>query len=191
MAPHQPPVIGMTCSRFSPDQSYRPPRLGQNETYIQAVARAGGAPFLIPELVDAELLRMLYDRADGLLLPGGEDVDPARYGETVHERCGTITSNRDEVELTLARWAVDEGKPFLAICRGIQVLNVALGGSLYQDIQAQVSGALKHAWYSDFPRNHRPHTVSLLAGTRLAGILAGGSEEGPGPGALAVNSLHH
>jgi len=191
MSKHRLPVIGMTCTQFVVGQGARPPRFGQNETYIQAVVRAGGVPFLIPELVDAELLRILYDRSDGLLLPGGDDVHPARYGEAIHEKCGLITSDRDEVELTLARWAVDEGKPLLAICRGIQVLNVALGGSLYQDIQAQVAGALKHAWYPDYPRNHRPHTVALPPGTHLAGMLVPESGGGPETACLAVNSLHH
>jgi putative glutamine amidotransferase len=87
------------------------------------------------------------------------------------------------VELTLARWAMGEGKPLLAICRGIQVLNVALGGSLFQDIADQVPGAGKHDWYPGYPRDHRPHTVAVAPGSRLAQIL-GASE-------LAVNSLHH
>lgn len=182
MTNKRPPIIGITCSTIQ-EEGYGPTRFGQNGTYIDAVVRAGAAPLLIPQLTDRTLLRTLYDKLDGLLLSGGEDIDPVRYGEPLHEKCGRITPERDETELTLARWAVDEKKPLLAICRGIQVLNVALGGSLYQDIQAQVPEALPHTWYPDHPRNLRPHQVAIAPGTCLARILETTS--------LAVNSLHH
>jgi putative glutamine amidotransferase len=152
------------------------------------VARAGAAPLLIPNLTDKTLLRTFYDLFDGLLLSGGEDVDPAHYGEARHEKCGPVSPDRDEVELTLTRWAIVEGKPLLAICRGIQVLNVALGGSLYQDIQAQVQGAGKHDWRAGTPRNDLSHTVMVVPQTRLAHIL--GALNSPGP-LYWVNSLHH
>jgi putative glutamine amidotransferase len=175
------PIIGVTCTAIQIED--RPPRLGQNQTYLNALIRAGAAPVLIPHSTDKLLLRTLYDAVDGLLLPGGEDVDPARYGEPPHEKCGTVSPERDETELLLARWAVDEDKPLLAICRGIQVLNVALGGSLYQDIEAQVPGGQKHDWYPGYPRNHLPHPITLDPGVRLAHIL--------GTTSLSVNSLHH
>jgi putative glutamine amidotransferase len=178
-----PAVIGLTTISIAATEEHRPPRLGQNETYIQAVAAAGGAPLLIPHLADEGLLRAVYEQLDGLLLTGGEDVDPARYGQAIHEKCGAISASRDATELPLARWAMQEGKPLLAICRGIQVLNVALGGSLYQDIGAQLPGAARHDWYPGFPRNHLPHTVAVSAGTHLARIV--------GAGSLPVNSLHH
>jgi putative glutamine amidotransferase len=138
---------------------------------------------LLPELTDKALLRAMYERVDGLLLPGGEDIDPARYGEPQHDGCGAITPERDEMELALAEWAVNEGKPLLAICRGIQVLNVALGGSLYQDIQAQAPGAINHTWYPDYPRDRLSHQVEITPQTELAGIV--------GASSLPVNSLHH
>jgi putative glutamine amidotransferase len=181
MAEKRPPNIGITCIAIETDR--RPPRLGQNGTYINALIRAGAAPFLIPHLTDRVLLRSLYDLLDGLLLPGGEDVDPAFYGETRHEKCGTISLERDETELALARWAMEEGKPLLAICRGIQVLNVALGGSLYQDIQAQVPGADRHDWYPGHPRDRQSHTLQIVPQTRLAQLS--------GTTSLPVNSLHH
>ena len=183
MVSESPPTIGITCIRIPPDHGRRPVRFGQNHTYVHALERARGTPLLLPQLLDRPLLRAAYERLDGLLLPGGEDIDPGRYGEPVHEQCGRISPGRDEMELTLARWAVADGKPLLAICRGIQVLNVALGGSLYQDIQTEVPGALKHACYPDFPRDHLPHTVAITAASRLAHIL--------GTTALAVNSMHH
>lgn len=183
MATKRFPVVGITTLVTGAGDEGRPPRICQNQSYIRALSRAGAAPLLIPHLTDRAARRALYDLLDGLLLPGGGDVDPARYGQPPHEKSGNIDLERDEVELTLARWAVDEGKPLLAICRGIQVLNVALGGSLYQDIEAQVPGGGKHDWYPDHPRDLRPHPVAIAAGSRLARILGATEQE--------VNSLHH
>jgi putative glutamine amidotransferase len=181
MTKRQPPVIGVTCAEIQQDELL--PRTGQNQSYVRALVRAGAAPLLIAPLTDRALLRTLYERLDGLLLPGGVDIHPARYGEPIHEKCGDISPDRDEAELTLIRWAMDGGLPLLAICRGIQVLNVALGGSLYQDIQAQVPGAARHDWYPGYPRDHLPHPVVVTPQARLAQIL--------GATSLPVNSLHH
>lgn len=178
-----PPIIGITCTEIQAEQGESLPRQGQSRSYLQAVIRARAAPLLIPFLDDRDLLRSLYERLDGLLLSGGGDIDPARYGQARHERCGRAIPERDETELLLARWALEDGKPLLAICRGIQVLNVALGGNLYQDIEAQVPGGGKHDWYPGYPRDHRPHTVTLAPHSRLAGIL--------GATFLSVNSFHH
>ena len=183
MARKQQPIVGITCGGIQPAHSHHPPRVGQNQTYVNALVRAGAAPLLSPNLVDKDLLRNLYEKLGGLLLSGGGDIDPARYGEAVHEKCGHIDSERDEAELTLTQWAVEDGKPLLAICRGIQILNVALGGSLYQDIEAQVSDPLTHTWYPEYPRKHRSHTVAVTAETRLAQVF----DLDP----LPVNSLHH
>jgi putative glutamine amidotransferase len=177
------PAIGITCSRIETSSKHRPLYFGQNQTYAHALIRAGTAPLLIPPLGDHTLLPTLYERLDGLLFSGGGDIAPARYGEPVHEKCGSAWPERDEMELTLARWAMDDGKPVLAICRGIQVLNVALGGTLYQDIEAQIPGAERHPWYPDYPRNRLSHPVVVIPDTRLAHIL--------GATSLPVNSLHH
>lgn len=177
------PIIGISCDRIQAAHKYQNPRVGLSQTYINAIVRAGAAPLLLPNVVEQGLLRTLYENLGGLLLSGGGDVDPVRFGEVAHEKCGPADADRDEVELTLTRWAVEEGKPLLAICRGIQVLNVALGGSLYQDIEAQVPDALEHAWYPDHPRQYLSHAVTITPGTRLDQILAAPS--------LQVNSLHH
>jgi len=190
-------TIGITClddrrcPEFieGPTQNQHPPRFGQNQAYVHAVTRAGAASLLIPQLTEATLLRTLYELLDGLLLSGGKDMDPAYYGEPRHEKCGPVSPDRDEFELTLVRWAMDDGKPLLAICRGIQVLNVALGGSLYQDIQAQVQGADKHDWHPGYPRNRLSHTATVAPQTRLAHIL--GPSNSPRPLDLPVNSMHH
>jgi len=178
-----PPTIGLTTAVLAPAGEHRPPRLAQNNTYVQAVVRAGGLPLLIPHLEDEALLRAVYERLDGLLLPGGEDIHPDHFREAIHEQCGSISPERDATELPLARWAVQEGKPLLGICRGVQVLNVALGGSLYQDIASQCPDAGRHDWYPGVPRNFLAHSAALVDGTHLARIL--------GASALKVNSLHH
>jgi putative glutamine amidotransferase len=183
------PTIGITCLDDRPTQEQHSPRFGQNQAYFHAVAGAGGAPLLIPNLTDKTLLRTFYDLLDGLLLSGGEDIDPAYYSEPRHEKCGPVSPDRDEVELTLTRWAMDDGKPLLAICRGIQVLNVALGGSLYQDIQTQVPGGNKHDYrYPAYPRNRLSHTVTVAPQTRLAHILSPVNSPHP---LYWVNSSHH
>jgi putative glutamine amidotransferase len=118
-----------------------------------------------------------------LLLPGGGDIDPVQYGEARNEKCHQPSAERDGTELALARWAMDGGMPLLAICRGIQVLNVAMGGSLFQDIQSQIPGAERHDWYPNYPRDRLSHAVAVNPGTRLARIA--------GAISLPVNSLHH
>ncbi len=183
MIRERPPAIGMTCSTIRADSPNGPLRYFQNQTYVQAVMRAGGAPFLIPYVLDKALLWSLYERCDGLLLPGGGDIDPVHFGEQRHEKCGQISPERDEVELKLTRWAIQDRKPLLAICRGIQVLNVALDGGLFQDIAAQVPGSERHDWYPDHPRDLLSHAVQVDPETKLAELL--------GETHLRVNSLHH
>jgi putative glutamine amidotransferase len=183
MTLRQPSVIGITCVEIEPPKADRPPRVGLSQSYTRAVSRAGAAPLLIPHITDEPRIRAIYDRLDGLLLSGGGDIDPAHYGERIHPKCRTIDARRDEMELMLSHWAIAEGKPILAICRGIQVLNVAQGGSLYQDIEAQIPSAERHDWSSGYPRNHRAHTVAIEPGTHLATIAETSD--------MPVNSFHH
>ena len=184
MTNKHPPIIGIPCTEIKDSSEQCPPRLGQNRSYLNAVLHAGAVPLLIPHLADHALLHILYEQVDGLLLPGGIDITPALYDESPHEKLGRIDPEQDETELTQTRWAMEEGKPLLAICRGIQALNVALGGTLFQDIQAQNPGANKHNWpYPKFPRNRLTHTVAILPETRLARIF--------GTTTLPVNSMHH
>jgi putative glutamine amidotransferase len=195
MASRQAPMVGVTCSTIPSGVGPRPPRLGQNSAYLQALIRAGAAPVLIPHLPDPVLLRSVYERVDALLLPGGGDVAPEHFGEPAHEKCERPDPDRDRTELALVRWCIEDHKPLLAICRGIQVLNVALGGSLYQDIEAQVPGAGRHDWSPGYPRDHLAHTVSVLPDTYLAATLEpGGLPPRSVSGQVArleVNSLHH
>jgi putative glutamine amidotransferase len=176
------PLIGITCGSQA-GQGTRPPGFRQNRSYARAVAAAGGAPVLIPLLDDEVTLRALYERLDGVLLPGGGDVNPARYGAQPRDeyQLSGVDDVLDAVELTLGRWALADGKPVFGICRGQQTLNVAAGGTLYQDIGAQVDGAAPH----QFPeaRTALVHDVRVEPASRLATAL--------GTDALSANSIHH
>ena len=180
MSRRYPPVIGVPCAAFQQPEGLV--RVGQSRAYLDALNRAGAAPLLIPPQAGEGRLRRLYDLLDGLLLPGGPDVDPVHYDQPPHETA-RIVPERDEIELALARRAMADGKPLLAICRGIQVLNVALGGSLYQDIADQLPQADKHDWYPGYARDLLAHSVTVTAPSRLAEIV--------GAGELPVNSRHH
>jgi putative glutamine amidotransferase len=178
------PLVGISVYRT---ESHRPPHTlyyGLHPFYIESTLAGGGAPVQIPLGLDREALRTVFDRVDALILSGGGDVDPALYGEPVNGSRG-IDRERDEIELALIRWALQEAKPLFAICRGIQVLNVALGGSLYQDLAADMPGALRHDYFDSqgFARDHLAHEVDLTPGCRLARLL--------GVGHVPVNSLHH
>jgi len=177
------PVIGIT-GRV--DQSAGPPNLpifAVSPTYVQAVELGGGAPAVIPPHLEEMKLRAIFVRLNGLLLSGGGDIMPALFGEEDGGLLWFVDERRDRTELALARWALAEGLPLLAICRGAQVLNVAAGGTLIQDIPTQVTGALSHSTIAGRPLGVVAHTVEVTAGTRLAALV--------GAGELGVNSAHH
>ncbi|MCB0250427.1 MAG: gamma-glutamyl-gamma-aminobutyrate hydrolase family protein [Anaerolineae bacterium] len=177
------PMIGMPCARDKSQRYYGLPIFIQNTTYLNAVTNAGGVPVIIPLQLSEEMLRVIYDTLDGVFLPGGEDLDPALYGEEHHEFLGPIDGERDRTEMLLARWALADGKPVLAICRGMQILNVASGGSLFQDIRAQRDGSEKHDYFPPaFERVRISHDIEIQPESRLGRIF--------GPQAT-VNSMHH
>jgi putative glutamine amidotransferase len=183
------PIIGVTTQTLHAIDGIPaalPESWVMNQRYILAATIVGGIPWMIPLLDDdPETLRAIYDRLDGILLPGGVDLDPATFGEERHPRLGAIDPARDRVELALTRWAVEDRKPVLGLCRGIQVINVALGGTLYQDIAAQVPAAIKHDYFptAGFDRTHLAHEVSLTQGTRFRSVMERES--------FKVNSMHH
>lgn len=182
------PLIGVTTQTLQAIDGIPeglPHSVVMNQRYFHAVAAAGAAPVLIPLVDETETLRAIYERMDGVLIPGGVDVDPAMFGEAPHERLGRIDPARDRVEIQLVKWAVDDGKPVLGLCRGLQVINVALGGTLYQDLDAEYPNAIKHDYYPTFgfARDHLAHDVTLTLGSRLRYALE--SERIP------VNSMHH
>jgi putative glutamine amidotransferase len=156
-------------------------RTGVNAAYVRAVLRAGGLPLVLSPFIGGEHTPTLLDLLDGLLLTGGEDVDPTHYGQEPIPELGPVDPRRDALELSLFRAAWTRGLPVLAICRGIQVVNVALGGTLWQDIPRQRPGALPHAQTTG--RDGRTHPVDLVPGSLLARALAATRIE--------VNSFHH
>ena len=183
------PVIGITTQSLHAIDGIPeglPESWVMNQRYFRPVLELGGLPWMIPLLADdLPTLRGIYERLDGVLLPGGVDMDPATYGEALHPKCGRLDPARDAVELQIARWAIEDGKPILGLCRGEQVINVALGGSLYQDVGDQVEGAMMHEYYPSkgFARSHLAHPVEVPEGTRLRELL-----EQP---SVPVNSMHH
>jgi putative glutamine amidotransferase len=146
---------------------------------------AGAVPFLIPVEARDEVLRQLYEQADGILLTGGGDVAPHFFAEAPHPSIDDVQLARDELEFALVQWALQERKPLLGICRGIQVMNVAAGGSLYQDIATQCPAADRHDYFHDkgYPRDYLAHAIHIAPDSRLHKALQ--VEH------LTVNSLHH
>lgn len=152
--------------------------------YIESLIAAGGAPVMAPVTLDEREMRALYEQCAGVLLAGGGDVDPAEFHEPTHEKTGRIDPDRDRAEFIVSRWAMADDKPLFGICRGIQALDVALGGTLVQDIPSQWSSELRHnGHYDGANRDDILHTVQVEPGTRVWQML-GQSEVG-------VNSFHH
>ncbi len=176
------PLIGVTTSVTV---GKYPERAYVNASYLNAVQQAGGVPVPLPPQHGAPARAALWKLLDGVLLTGGGDVDPARFGEPRHLTVSDVSPARDALEIELTHWALERGVPLLAICRGLQVLNVALGGSLHQDIPSDLRSPLDHS-QKEFQKTRRAqptHHVKVQEGSRLARIL----------GALdvAVNSFHH
>jgi putative glutamine amidotransferase len=170
------PVIGVTIAF----DSERAERFSLRREYLRSVEQAGGVAMVLAPGRPADA-GLLLDRIQGLLLTGGSDLDPGLYGAEAHPRLGAVHRDRDEFELALCREALDRGLPVLGICRGHQVLNVATGGTLIQDIPSDVSGGAVHD--SERERWERSHDVRILPGTRLRALL--------GEDSVAVNSFHH
>jgi len=181
------PLIGVPGQREDGAPAGSPPRYVLNRSYVEAVCRAGGAVVVIPPSAEVEALRSVYGVLAGLLLAGGGDVEPALYRRPPTAELVAVDPERDRAELLLTRWAVEDDLPLLAICRGVQVLNVALGGTLIQDIPAEIPGALVHSPQTKPPRDRPQHVVTLAAGSRLAAILG----QGRPLARLEVNSFHH
>jgi putative glutamine amidotransferase len=175
------PVIGLPTLAIPPGS--KPARFGINQSYVRALARAGCAPLLIPLLSDQDQLRAIYERLDGIVFPGGADVAPEEYGEQPIDNLNVVESERDRVELTLARWAFDRDLPTLGICRGQQLINVALGGTLYQDLRHQGVTDVEHSDADGRARDKLIHQVRLDPDSRLAQLIDETT--------LEVNSLHH
>lgn len=179
------PLIGISCSMgqaiYSLNQDNVPQlqhRLG--DSYVKAITQAGGVPVLLPNNLDITTVEEIAAGLDGFLFSGGGDVDPCLFGERATEKLGTVTPRRDDFELALAQYVLSRtDKPVLGICRGIQVLNVAMGGTLHIDLPSD--GKLCHS-LAMYPRNVRSHEITILEDTRLEQVMGLKGR---------VNSFHH
>jgi putative glutamine amidotransferase len=172
------PLIGVSTSitvGTSPERAY------VNSTYLNAIQQAGGVPLPLPPQLSSRSWKRLAAGLDGLLLTGGGDIDPALFGEAPQPTLYDVAPIRDTFEANAARWAVEHRLPLLCICRGVQVLNVALGGSLYQDVGTDPGTTLPHSQKE--PRDQPTHKVRIAPGSRLAEVV--GADE------VEVNSMHH
>ncbi len=174
------PLIGITTNDTT--NSHGQPIVLLQQSYVKAILQAGGVPVLIPSLLANDGWDALYARLDGILFSGGGDIGLEHFTGDPHPRIDDVDPERDAVELNMLNAAASDGKPFLGICRGCQVMNVALGGTLYTHIPDQLPGALDHA----YPGNRRTtlvHQVKIEEGTHVAEIF--------GEPIIKVNSLHH
>lgn len=178
-----PPLIGIT-SDFSGAESGEKgePRYFLARRYVTAVANAGAIPLILPPTPKAIEIRRLVDRLDGLVLSGGNfDIHPSYYGETPIADLGAIKAERSRFEIDLTAAALKQDLPILGICGGAQAINVVLGGSLYQDIAAQVANAQEHQQSKKAVK--RGHRITIQPRTRLRRILGRNHAE--------VNTTHH
>ena len=180
------PVIGVTSSfkEVAGSAAHQPlGRLVQSDLdYLEGVIHAGGVPVILPSVVAPRMAEVLLDGIDGLLLSGGSDLDPDYYGEECAPELGVTIPERDAFEIALVRLALGRRMPIFGICRGMQVLNVALGGTLYQDLPSQLGkDALNH--WQETPKWHPAHEIEILHDSHLAQIT--GSQN------ARVNSYHH
>lgn len=157
-----------------------------NHRYFLALTSVGAVPWMVPLLdKDPDTLRAIYDRLDGVFIAGGVDVHPNSYGEDEHALCGVTDLPRDVVELAFTRWALEDGKPFLGVCRGMQILNIVRGGTLYQDCADEYPGSIKHDYFPNagYERDYLAHEITVEPGSHLRAAF--GAER------VLVNSMHH
>ena len=174
------PLIGITTNQSK--NANGQPTIMLMQSYVNAVMQAGGVPVLIPSLIAEDSWDALYARLDGILFSGGGDIGLEYSPGDSHPRIDDVDLARDSIELKMVQVAASDGKPFLGICRGCQVMNVALGGTLYTHIPDQLPNALDHS----YPGNMRTvlvHEIKIEEGTRIAEIF--------GEPIIKVNSLHH
>jgi len=172
------PIIGLTSLC---DYNGKKKLNSLNFSYINAITKNGGVPIIIPNLKALSDIDRYIDMIDGIVLTGGEDISPLLYGEEPIKEVKYISYTRDQIELELFDRAYESKLPILGICRGLQVVNVALGGTLYQDIHKQIPDALGHL--STYRLEGGYHSINILEGTRLYDIF----EETT----ISVNSQHH
>lgn len=159
-----------------------PQRFAMSRPYLTALESVGAAAVLFPLDISRETMRTLFDTVDAIFLAGGGDMNPHCYRADAYQKTEGIDDLRDSAELIYAQWALDENKPLLGVCRGVQALNVAAGGTLMQDITDMHPDSIRHQYFPEFPREYVAHPVETIPGSRLEGILGRDAH---------VNSFHH
>ncbi len=155
-----------------------------NRSYVNAVTQAGGVPLALIMTEDNDAIDRILDCIDGLILTGGWDMDPSFFGEELHPKAEGVSQARTRFEIELTRRARKRVMPTLGVCLGMQTINVAMGGTIYQDIPSQVDNALDHRMSDDHQaRKGDVHPITVTSGTRLHSLL--------GRDTMMVNSLHH
>ena len=176
------PIVGITSRHI--ENEYKIKYVASPKPYIRALVKAGAAPVIVPLGADVKTLKTLAGALDGILFSGGGDIETRLYNGEEHPKVYGVDKDRDRMELALVQLALENKVPLMGICRGFQVINVALGGSLYSHINDQLPGAIEHRYFPDYPFDHIAHTVSLNdPSSKLAGIVEDLQ--------LEVNSLHH
>ncbi len=168
------PLIGISLG-------YSDKKNSVNNTYINSILKNGGVPYLIPVTDDVEVLRQIVAQLDGIVFTGGEDFAPAYYGKEEHEKLGEVNVTRDTYDLTLLKLATDRNIPTLGICRGLQLINVGMGGTLYQDLPAEKPSDINHRQEEE--GTVPTHSVSVVEGSVMHNIF--GKKE------IQVNTFHH
>ena len=168
------PLIGISLG-------YSDKKNSVNNTYINSILKNGGVPYLIPVTDDVEVLRQIVAQLDGIVFTGGEDFAPAYYGKEEHEKLGEVNVTRDTYDLTLLKLATDRNIPTLGICRGLQLINVGMGGTLYQDLPAEKPSDINHRQEEE--GTVPTHSVSVVEGSVMHNIF--GKQE------IQVNTFHH
>ena len=176
------PLIGIT-TRTATNSTGTIPMIASPRSYTEALLHAGAVPVLVPLNLPAEPRAELLDRLDGIVFSGGGDITLAYFDGVPHERVYGEDNERDEMEFGFLEQVKEREKPLLGICRGLQVINVAHGGTLYTHINDQLAGSLKHDYFPDYPWDLHAHPVQIDEGSALAEIV--------GEPLIEVNSLHH
>lgn len=175
------PIIGISAGR-----SLRNDQISQIsliENYVLSVKKAGGIPLILPTNLSQTDISQIASKFDGFLLTGGGDIDTSRYNGINHPKVSNVDPERDELEINIVKLTFEQKIPLLGICRGIQVINVALNGTLISDISSQFATTIRHDLFPGIARDFEAHSIEITKGSRLERIFAGNS--------LNVNSLHH
>jgi putative glutamine amidotransferase len=175
------PIIGVTTSLGKNDSNL--PISFILRSYIDALVCVGGTPVLLPSNLPTEAQDRLCEKLDGILFSGGGDIAHQKFGGQNDPHINGVDLERDSFELSLLDVIIQKKKPFFGICRGLQLINVGLGGTLYTHITNQIPNGMKHDNFPDYPRSHLAHTVNIVDDTILKDII--------GKSEVLVNSLHH